>query len=82
MGAVVEDCPPYQYSQIDVELGGDGVCTVSLNRPHCRNAISRVMTNELDDCFTRAERDPRVKVILLRGNGEHFSSGHDLGSAE
>ena len=24
--------------------------------------------------------DSAVRVIILRGNGEHFSSGHDLGS--
>jgi enoyl-CoA hydratase len=40
------------------------------------------MTDELDECFTRAEKDGRVKVIVLRGNGDHFSSGHDLGTTE
>ena len=43
-------------------------------------AISRRMTRELDHAFKRAERDTAVKVILVRSEGAHFSSGHDLGS--
>ena len=29
-----------------------------------------------------ATEDDRVKVIILTGEGEHFSAGHDLGTAE
>eukprot|EP00656_Telonema_subtile_P032688 TRINITY_DN35931_c0_g2_i1.p1 TRINITY_DN35931_c0_g2~~TRINITY_DN35931_c0_g2_i1.p1 ORF type:complete len:259 (-),score=53.96 TRINITY_DN35931_c0_g2_i1:195-971(-) len=38
------------------------------------------MTYELDAAFTRACADPEVRVIALRAAGDHFSSGHDLGS--
>lgn len=40
------------------------------------------MTNELDIAFTAANQDPEVRVIVLRGEGKHFSSGHDLGTPE
>ena len=30
----------------------------------------------------RAVRDEAVRVVLVRGAGEHFSSGHDLGTPE
>jgi len=55
---------------------------ISLNRPKHRNAISRIMTLELDNAFGKAADDTRVKVIILRGEGPHFSSGHDLGTTE
>ena len=59
-----------------------GVCTVELNRPRLRNAISRIMTLELDGAFAMACNDPAVRTIVLLGAGDHFSSGHDLGSKE
>lgn len=40
------------------------------------------MTNELDVAFTAAYQDPAVRVVILRGEGKNFSSGHDLGTAE
>lgn len=71
------------YTQIQYHVDDStGVCTVSMDRPNLRNAISRVMTYELDQAFMDACDDPRVRVIVLRGNGDHFSSGHDLGSKE
>ncbi len=60
----------------------DRVATVSLNRPRYRNAQSRLLLEALDRMLTRAVDDPEVRVIVVRGEGEHFSSGHDLGTAE
>lgn len=40
------------------------------------------MTEEIDDCFYRAVQDDNVRVIVLKGEGEHFSSGHDLGTPQ
>ena len=40
------------------------------------------MTEEMDDCFYRATQDDDVRVIVVKGEGEHFSSGHDLGTPE
>ena len=58
----------------------DGIAIVRLNRPDYRNAQNSVMTYALDAAFARAVDDPEVKVILLGGNGKHFSAGHDLGT--
>jgi enoyl-CoA hydratase len=71
------------YEQITyrVETGDAGkFAVVSLNRPELRNCVSRIMTNELDRAFQRACDDTEVRVIVLRAEGSHFSSGHDLGS--
>jgi len=53
-----------------------------MNRPNYRNAQSRVMLEEMDDAFLKAENDINVRVIVLSGEGDHFSSGHDLGTPE
>ncbi|MDH6285613.1 MULTISPECIES: enoyl-CoA hydratase [Rhodococcus] len=58
----------------------DGVAVVTLNRPDYRNAQNSVMTYALDAAFERAVEDDAVKVIVLAGNGKHFSAGHDIGT--
>src|SRR5581483_8738931 len=56
------------------------VAVISLNRPRYRNAQNSAMTYSLDAAFHRAAMDDEIAVIVLRGNGEHFSAGHDIGS--
>ncbi|WP_051406813.1 enoyl-CoA hydratase [Nocardia sp. CNY236] len=56
------------------------VALVALNRPEYRNAQNSVMTYALDSAFERAVEDPDVGVIVLAGNGKHFSAGHDIGT--
>jgi enoyl-CoA hydratase len=58
----------------------DGIAWVRLNRPEYRNAQNSVMTYALDAAFSRAVDDDDVKVIVLAGNGDHFSAGHDIGT--
>ncbi|MEI2711820.1 MAG: enoyl-CoA hydratase [Nocardioides sp.] len=53
---------------------------VTMNRPEFANAQNSAMTYALDDAFSRAVDDVEVKVIVLRGAGRHFSSGHDIGT--
>lgn len=63
------------------EAGG-GVARVTLNRPKYRNAQSYRLLDELDIALDRAMGDPDVKVVIVTGAGDHFSSGHDLGTPE
>lgn len=57
-----------------------GIATVTMNRPEYHNAQNSQMTYALDAAFRRAVDDDEVKVIVLRGNGKHFSAGHDIGT--
>ena len=59
----------------------DQIATISLNRPDAANAQNPELLHALDAAWTRAGDDPDVRVIVLRGNGKHFSSGHDLKGA-
>ncbi|AIJ24550.1 enoyl-CoA hydratase [Amycolatopsis methanolica] len=56
------------------------VAVVTMNRPEYRNAQNSAMTYALDAAFTRAVDDAEVKVIVLAGEGKHFSAGHDIGT--
>jgi enoyl-CoA hydratase len=59
---------------------GARVAVVTLNRPKYRNAQNSAMTYALDSALQRAAQDDEVGVIVLRGAGDHFSAGHDIGS--
>jgi len=69
------------YEQIRYEVD-DRVARVILDRPKYRNAQSRLLREEMDDAFNRAVDDLDVRVIVLSGDGESFSAGHDLGTPE
>ncbi len=63
-----------------VEDGGVGVIT--LNRPQYRNAQGYRMLDEIDAAFDLARGDEAVRVVVVRGSGGVFSTGHDLGTPE
>jgi len=56
------------------------VAVISLNRPRYGNAQNTHMLYALDAALIRAVNDDEVGAIVLRGEGKHFSSGHDLGT--
>ena len=60
----------------------DSICTITLNRPQQRNAQSTELLTELDQAIMAAGADPAVRVIILAGAGDHFSAGHDIGTAD
>jgi enoyl-CoA hydratase len=53
---------------------------VTMNRPRYRNAQNSAMTYALDEAFYKAAEDDDVRVVILRGEGDHFSAGHDIGT--
>jgi len=50
----------------------------TLNRPEKRNALSNALRGELFAALEAADRDPEVRVMILRGAGACFSAGYDL----
>ena len=58
----------------------DGIAIIAMNRPEYNNAQNGKMTYDLDKAFKKAVDDDEVKVIVLKGNGRHFSAGHDIGT--
>jgi enoyl-CoA hydratase/carnithine racemase len=57
----------------------DDVAWVTLNRPHKINALSHAMDLELARAWDEVDRDPQVRVAVLRGRGDAgFCAGADL----
>lgn len=69
------------YEQIRYETSGR-IARITTNRPRYHNAQSRRLLEELDAAFEEAVQDGEVRAIILAGEGEHFSSGHDIGTQE
>jgi enoyl-CoA hydratase/carnithine racemase len=56
-----------------------GVLTVTFNRPAQRNAMTWAMYDGLTDACARADADPDVRVLVLRGAGDRaFVAGTDI----
>jgi enoyl-CoA hydratase len=56
----------------------DRIATVTLNRPHARNALSRKLTHALWDAIRAADDDPGVDAVVLTGADPAFCAGIDL----
>ena len=56
------------------------IAWITLDRPRYHNAQNSQMTYALDAAFRRAVDDETIRVIVLRGEGKHFSAGHDIGT--
>lgn len=54
------------------------VMEITFNRPEKKNALTRDMYNGVVAAFEVAETDPGVRVILLTGAGDTFTSGNDI----
>lgn len=69
------------FKQILYDVDGP-LATITLNRPHYKNAQDYLLLDEVDEAMTMAKDDREVRVIIVRGSGGIFSSGHDLGTPE
>ncbi|MCP3473962.1 enoyl-CoA hydratase [Bradyrhizobium sp. CCGUVB1N3] len=57
----------------------NGVLTLTLARPDKKNALTDAMYGKLADTIEGAETDPSVRVLLIRGEGDMFTAGNDVG---
>jgi len=52
---------------------------ITLNRPEKRNALNHALRGGIVHELQKADADPDVRVMIVRGAGKCFSSGYDLG---
>ena len=69
------------YKFIVVEDPEAGIRRIALNRPEKRNALSNALRSELFDALRKADLDPSIGAIIIKGNGKCFSAGYDLSQA-
>lgn len=63
---------------VGIEQLSGGVARITLQRPSSGNAQNVEMTYALNDALMAAAHNDAVRVIILTGEGRHFSTGHDL----
>lgn len=54
------------------------VATILLNRPEKMNALGPELFESLARAVARVEQDDSVRVVILTGEGDHFSAGGDV----
>jgi enoyl-CoA hydratase/carnithine racemase len=57
----------------------DGILTLTFARPDKKNAITNLMYAAFADAIAAAETDKTTRVIVLRGEGDVFTGGNDVG---
>lgn len=66
------------YDHLIYDKAGSRV-TITLNRPEKINALNEALTREFERAMLDAEDDDDIKVVVLKGAGRGFCSGHDYG---
>ena len=69
------------WQTLDWSVDGDGIATLTLDRPDALNAFDVTMARELERVFLDAAVDDSVRAIVVTGSGRAFCAGMDL-SAE
>jgi len=66
------------FDTLVVSQRAPGVAQVTMSRPAVFNAFDELMIGELDTAFAQLQADASVRVVVLAGEGKHFSAGADL----
>ncbi|HQN12861.1 MAG TPA: enoyl-CoA hydratase-related protein, partial [Quisquiliibacterium sp.] len=65
-------------THILIDAPAAGVRRITLNRPEKRNALNNALRSEIFAALEAHDRDPDVRVTIIRGAGPAFCSGYDL----
>jgi methylglutaconyl-CoA hydratase len=68
-----------EFETLKLDRDGRGILTVTLNLPAKKNALSAQMVADLTQFSDGAAKDAANRVVLLRGAGDVFCAGGDLG---
>lgn len=63
---------------LEIIRRGAGTAQITMSRPEVFNAFDEAMIGQLDQAFDELIADDSVRVIVLAGEGKHFSAGADL----
>jgi len=66
-------------NRVELEIK-EGIAFVRLNRPEKHNALDLAMFDGINRTIDKIKKDKNVRVVIVSGNGESFSSGLDVKS--
>ncbi|AOE85773.1 gamma-carboxygeranoyl-CoA hydratase [Pseudomonas sp. TCU-HL1] len=66
------------FTTLQLDITDNGVATLWLNRPEKNNAFNAGMIRELILALDAVKDHGKVRFLVLRGRGRHFSAGADL----
>jgi enoyl-CoA hydratase len=66
-----------EYTTIIYEKG-EGIGTITLNRPKSMNALNSALLMELSHVFNEIAKDNDVKVVIVTGSEKFFAAGADI----
>lgn len=66
------------YETLDWSVDGDGIATLTLDRPDQLNAFDVTMARELEAVFRTDALDDDVRAVVVTGAGRAFCAGMDL----
>jgi len=61
-----------------LELDSDGVARLRLNRPDAANGMNVEFLRALHEAVLRCHGEPRVRAVIISGEGPHFCAGGDV----
>ena len=67
-----------QFKTIKLSIRRQGVAQITMSRVEVFNAFDEIMIAELSAVFAQLVSDETVRIIVLAGDGKHFSAGADL----
>jgi len=56
----------------------DAIAVISINRPEAANAFNAEVMNLITEHLNKVANNTKVRVLIIRGRGKHFSAGADL----
>jgi enoyl-CoA hydratase len=65
------------YETLIVEIE-DYTCLIRLNRPDAMNALNIKLMSELADAITAADRNDKIRCIVVTGSDKAFAAGADV----
>lgn len=76
MVSLAEKSARFEHTLVTLD---DHVATITLNRPHRRNALNYPAYDELEQSLRAAAADPEVRCVIVTGADPAFCSGDDVG---
>ena len=59
-------------------LARDNLAEIIINRPDKKNSLTSEMYGDLKECFDRSSDDSKIRLVILKGEGEVFTAGNDI----